>query len=234
MRRYIQLIILLTIIILSAQPIEAHDLWLQKEGDAYTLLYGHIESETHEHGITEYKPAILKIKGFDSRGTEVKPTVNDEYPLTIQQDIEGVIYVLTSSGYWTKTPYGTKNIPKNEASLPVYSWLSYESVKRIDLWTKALIQPLTDDLEITPLEDPTKLKKGQKTHLLVTFKGEPVEGVVVSYFEKPRGTTNKKGQVNIRLKESGLQLISASYKQKLQSDKADEIIYTTSINFEVN
>jgi nickel transport protein len=117
--------------------------------------------------------------------------------------------------------------------MPVSSWLSYESVKRIDRWADALSLPLTEDLEITPLKNPIKLKKGKKVQLLVTFKGEPIEEVVVSYFDRPRGTSNSDGKINIRLKNSGLQLISASYKQKTESEKADEIVYTTFLNFEV-
>ena len=234
MKHINKLAIIFVFMFLSNSPAAAHDLWFAKEGSTCTLCYGHLESKTGEQKTIEYDPQnILKAQAFDLKGKEVQVTVNNQYPFTISEVPGPVVYALTSSGYWTKTPHGTKNVPKNKADMPVYSWLSYESVKRIDRWADALSLPLTEDLEITPLKNPIKLKKGKKIHLLVTFKGEPIEGVVVSYFDKPRGTSNSDGKINIKLKDSGPQLISASYKQEIQSEKADEIIYTTFLNFEV-
>jgi nickel transport protein len=234
MRHINKLAIIFAFMFLSNSPARAHDLWLAKEGSTCTLCYGHMESKTGEQETIKYDPQnILKVQAFDLKGNEVQVTANKEYPFTISEVHGSVVYALTSSGYWTKTPHGTKNVPKNKTDMPVSSWLSYESVKRIDQWADAFSLPLTEDLEITPLENPIKLKKGKKIHLLVTFKGEPIEGVVVSYFDRPRGTSNSDGKINIRLKNSGLQLISASYKQKIQSEKADEIVYTTFLNFEV-
>ena len=134
MMRYInKLALILSIIFSLNSPAGAHDLWLEKEGSTCTLCYGHLETKTGEQASIKYDPRnVLMVKAFDLNGNEVQVTAKKEYPFTIS-DVKGsVIYVLTSSGYWTKTPYGTKNVPKDKTDMPISSWLSYESVKRID------------------------------------------------------------------------------------------------------
>jgi nickel transport protein len=234
MKHIHKLAMIFVFIFLSNSPARAHELWLAEEGSTRTLYYGHLDPRIGEQKTIEYDPQnVLKVKAFDLQGNEVQVTVKREYPFTISGFHGSAVYVLTSSGYWTKTPRGTKNVSKDKADMPVSSWLSYESVKSIEQWTDALSLPLTEDLEITPLKNPIKLKRGKKSRLLVTFKGKPIEGVAVSYFDRPRGESNSAGKINIRIKNSGLQLISASYKQKIESEKADEIVYTTFLSFKV-
>jgi nickel transport protein len=62
------------------------------------------------------------------------------------------------------------NKSKNETKEPLESWLSYESVKRVDGWTEAFKKPLTDDLEIVPLGNPLTLNVGDKTTLSLVFE----------------------------------------------------------------
>ena len=43
-------------------------------------------------------------------------------------------------------PLRTQNVAKDEARMPVRSWLSHDSVKRVDHWTKPLARPLAEGL----------------------------------------------------------------------------------------
>jgi nickel transport protein len=117
--------------------------------------------------------------------------------------------------------------------MPVKSWLSHDSVKRIDRWAEPLAKPLAAGLELIPLEDPLRLRKGEKLHLRVTFDGKPVEDADVAYDGKPRGRPGPDGRINIRLRHGGFQVIQASVTRAIASGKADEVIHSTHLNFEL-
>ena len=219
--------------LLAAGGVCAHDIWIEKNSGGYVLFYGHAGHGGGESEIVEYDPAIVvRTVCIDSDGTESEAEILDEQPLCIGGDFAAV-YVLTSSGYWSETPFGLKNLPKDEAKSPIRSWLSFESVKRIDEWREGTSSPLTGDLEITPLKDPLKLSRGDKARLVVTMGGRPVAGVPVAYFDSTRGITDGKGRINIRLKRGGMQLIKASLKEPGDGVKEDEIVHTTTLVFEI-
>jgi nickel transport protein len=181
----------------------------------------------------EYEPEwVREASCFDTTGSKLAFESPPAHPYRIPRECAAAC-VLTSSGYWTKTPYGTQNLPRAEARMPIKSWLSFESVKRIDHWTAELAEPLTAWLEMTPLGDPASLRKGKKLRLRVSFDGQPVEGVVVSYDGKPRGTTGRDGRINIRVRHGGFQVIQASLTLPDASGKADEIIHAANLNFEL-
>jgi nickel transport protein len=217
-----------------AAPVQAHDLWLARQDGELRLHYGHAHSAHQGAQLIAYEPDwIQRTLCLDAAGDEIDLAPHATSPLRMPGQC-AVAFVLTSSGYWTKTPYGTKNLPRAEARMPIKSWLSYESVKRIDQWNPTLARPLTEELEITPLNDPLSLDTGRKLRLQITFRGEPLEGVVVAYDGKPRGQTGADGRINLRIRHRGFQIIQASVKRPDATDKADEVIYATSLNFELS
>ena len=212
----------------------AHDLWLEREGEGegLWLRYGHLPSGQGGPSLIDYSPdTVQRVACHDAAGQPVACAPEPASPLHIECSC-AVTYVLTSSGYWTKTAYGTKNVPKSEVETPIRSWLSYESVKRIDAWTDALTRPLTQDLELVPLENPLVLASGDKLELLVTRGGQPVAGAVVTYDDKPRGRTGLDGRIHVRLKHDGFQTLQAGLTLAGDGVKADEIVHTTTLNFE--
>ena len=102
-----------------------------------------------------------------------------------------------------------------------------------DHWSADLAEPLTRWLEMTALNDPASLREGKKLRLRVSFDGRPVEGVVVSYDGKPRGTTGRDGRINIRVRHGGFQVIQASLTLPDASGKADEVVHSANLNFEL-
>jgi nickel transport protein len=211
----------------------AHDIWLEKRGHTLVLLKGH-EYSTHG-GAKEipYAPEeVLRAVCFDSNGEPRVVKTKVTYPFEIQRDC-AASYVLTSSGYWSKTPFGTKNIAKDRAKQALRSWLSYESVKRLDAWNKTLALPLTDDLELTPTNNPLALSEGKKVRLLVTRNGRRVAGALVSYGGETRGQSDSEGRINIRIRRGGMQLIQASFTEAADGQKADEVVHSTTLVFEL-
>ncbi|MBI4719788.1 MAG: DUF4198 domain-containing protein [Chitinivibrionia bacterium] len=233
MRMFLRIFIVAAIAAAPCPRAFGHDLWLERTGAGLALLSGHRHS-THEGAdLVEYSPSVvLRAECFAADGAASVPELTDTYPVTVAARCAATC-IFTSTGYWTKTTYGTQNVPKTKARYPVQSWLSYESVKRIDAWSDALARPLTQELDIVPLGNPFEAGAGGKLRLMVAFEGNPAEGIIVCYMGKPRGTTGRDGTINIRLKEPGLQMIQACRRAPLASAEADEIVYTTTLNFEL-
>jgi len=229
MRRFAPLFLLL-----PAFPLFAHDLWLEREAAGITLYQGHKHSA---HGGAETIPYdasfVKEAVGLDVSGRTKPLPVPKQAPWRTATTDFSAIRVAASSGYWTKTPWETKNVPKTGIAGAVRSWLSEESVKRIDRWTSGADRPLSDGLEITPTVDPLALKPGDKLIVLVTDKGQPRTGVPVAYGDDVRGTTGEDGQIAIRLRHGGTQLIAASVETPPTDGKADVAIRSAILQFEL-
>ncbi len=219
--------------LLGAGPATAHDLWLERDEDGYRLLQGHRHSS---HAGTEnvpYAPTIVRgALCLDTQGAVKRLTPGKTYPVRIAGNCV-VLLVSLSSGYWSKTPWETKNVPKEQAPGAISSWLSEESVKRIERWTGASGSPLTDGLELTPLTDPLALKPGDKLVVLVTENRKPRAGIAVAYDGDTRGASGEDGRIAIRLRHGGTQLIAASLETPLGDGKADSLIRTTALHFDL-
>ena len=226
-------LLVVLVIVLAGWSARAHDLWLEKDSGELRLQYGHKHSGHQGASFVEYQRNwVREALCFDATGARIPFQLEEAYPFRMRGDC-ALAHVPISSGYWTKTPYGTENVPKDEARMPVKSWLSHDSVKRIDHWSEPLAKPLAAGLELTPLEDPLRLHKGEKLHLRVTFDGNPVEDADVAYDGRPRGRSGPDGAINIRLRHGGFQVIQASLTRALVSEKADEVIHSTHLNFEL-
>jgi nickel transport protein len=209
----------------------AHDLWLEREERGLALHYGHKHSDHGGATFVEYPVGwVREAVCFDAAGDRIPFQAEETYPYRMRGECAAA-HVSISSGYWTKTPYGTRNLPKDEAQMPVDSWLSHDSVKRIDRWTESLARPLAGGLELTPLGNPLQLRKGKKLRLRVSFDGEPVQDADVAYDGKPRGRPGPDGAINIRLRHGGFQVIQASLTRSLDSEKADRVIHSANLNF---
>jgi nickel transport protein len=221
------------LLLIFACHAQAHDLWIERQGSSHALHYGHERSAHEGAKKLEYKPGWVRTAAcFNTAGKDLPAELRHGYPTTLKGDC-ATSWFLASSGYWSKTPYGSRNLPKTEAGPVLDSWLSVESVKRVDAWGEALARPLTRELEIVPLADPLRLKAGDKLRLAVYLAGKPATGATVAYFGLPRGVTGNDGQLNVRLKEAGLQLIQASLETPLADGKADRLVQATALQFEV-
>ena len=215
-------------------PAFAHDLWLERDAAGITLHQGHKHSshggaETIAYNVSFVKEAV----GLDASGRTKQLPVPKLAPWRIATTDFSAIRVAASSGYWTKTPWETKNVPKAGVAGAIKSWLSEESVKRIDRWTPGADRPLADGLEITPTVDPLALRPGDKLVVLVTENRQPRAGVPVAYGDDVRGTTGEDGRIAIRLRHGGVQLIAASIETPFADGKADVAIRSAILQFEI-
>jgi nickel transport protein len=217
---------LLLLLPLSAQ---AHDLWIEKEANAYTIYQGHRHSAHEGAEVVPYEAGAVKSALCSNGSGNAKALMlGKAYPVRFAGDC-AVLLASFSSGYWTKTAWETKNAPKTGVSGVIKSWYSEESVKYIERWTDAV--PLGSGLEITPTVNPLLLASGDKLTVLVTDGGKPVAGVPVAYAGDTRGATGADGKVSIRLRQPGLQLIETSMETPLTDGKADTAIRTATLQF---
>lgn len=216
-----------------ALPALAHDLWLEREGSGLVLFQGHRHPSHHDPETVPYQPsAVGEAICQDARGRSKPVPFSAAYPVRVEADCAALL-VAISSGYWTKTAWETKNVPKIGVSGVVKSWLSQDTVKRIERWTPGAAQAISQRLEIAPLADPFGLAPGDKLTLRVFFGGKPLAGVAVAYDSEVRGATAADGSIALRLRHPGLQMISASFEAPLADGKADSVIRATTLNFEL-
>lgn len=211
----------------------AHDLWFDNERSGYVLLQGHRHSGHDGAEVIPYAPSA--VKGFtciDSAGGVRPLTSAGGYPARIVGDCT-TLMVRFSTGYWTKTPWETRNVPKIGIAGVVKSWYSEESLKLVERWTSVSSTPIGSGLEITPTTNPLTLKAGDKLVVLVTDDGKPAPGVPVAYGGDTRGASGADGKVAIRLRRGGLQLLEATQETPLGDGKADSAIRTASIQFKL-
>lgn len=214
-------------------PLFAHDLWFEPEGDDFILLLGHRHSG---HGgadtLTYDASRITATRCVDTRGkvSEARPRAGSPARFSGPCAVLQADYV---SGYWTKTAWETKNVPKTGISGVLRSWHSAESVKRIGQWIPAAGKPLGQGLEITPLRDPFSLKPGDKLNVLVTLDGKPLSGVPVAYGDDTRGVSAPDGRIAIRLRHEGTQLITTTLDTPLTDGKADRSLRSATLQFEI-
>ena len=225
--------LLLLLAVLLSCSVKAHDLWLEKDGKRLTLYQGHRHSghagaETVAYG----NSFVTASRCIDERGNALPLVVAGTSPWTASGDC-AALRLDISSGYWSKTPWETKNVPQTEAPGAIKSWLSKDHLKRLDRWSPAFVQPLGNGLEILPVSDPFALKPGDKLVVIVVKDGKPVAGASVAYHGNPRGETDADGRIAIRLRHGGVQLIATSLELPLKDGKADTEILAATLQFDL-
>ncbi len=216
-----------------ALPAAAHELWLEQEPSGYVLYQGHRHSAHPGAEVVAYPADAVKSAAcVDGRGDTRSLVPGKAYPVKLTGECAALL-VSFSSGYWTKTAWETRNAPKAGIAGVIKSWLSEDTVKRIDRWTPAVAEPVGGGLEITPASDPFKAAIDDKLVVLVTENRKPKSGVAVAYEGDTRGTTGNDGKIAIRIRHGAMQLISASVETPLADGKADTVIRASTLQFEL-
>jgi nickel transport protein len=223
---------LILILLLLPGSLLAHDLRLLETADALVLVRGHEASS--EHGAPTATCPVEQILGVRALFADEAPSVEIPPAARLRFERAPIALVVTvSSGCWTKTADGTVNLSADQVASPLMSWRSFESTKLLLGWRQDLTEPLADRLEISPLNNPLRLAKGRKLRLAVTRDGQPVAGAVVVHNDRVRGETDKQGRINLKIREPGLQTITATSRVPVVGDVVDQEIHHARLEFRV-
>ncbi|MBC7962545.1 MAG: DUF4198 domain-containing protein, partial [Steroidobacteraceae bacterium] len=217
---------------LTAGGASAHDYWIEKKGSGYAAVYGHRDQRL------EYNPASLKkVTVYNAAGKplDFKKEIQSKAIMIHPAGSACLILADLESGYWSKTIYGLKNLPKRKASRPIESYRAYHYSKSIISGGEAALKPIEGlKLDIIPTKNPLEMKAGDNLQLKVLFEGKPYAGVSLEGDHDKVGLTDKDGLIRVNLKK-GRQIYTVERRDPLKNDPdADFISTTTTLTFEVN
>jgi cobalt/nickel transport system permease protein len=224
-------VFLLATAILAANAALAHDYWIEKKGNGYVVVYGHGEQRT------EYDPSTVKkvtVLNADGKPTEFRKEMQGKVLMIQPAEPAALVLVDLDSGYWSKTIYGWKNLPKRKASRVVEALRSYHYSKSIIAWGEYVRNPVAGiKLDIVPQKNPFDFTAGDVLPLKVYFGGRPLAGVTIEGDHQKVAVTDKDGMANVPLKR-GRQLFTVESKEPIKGDPdADFMSVTTTLTFEV-
>lgn len=225
-------LLLAAFLLIFPSSAHAHDFWIEKKGNELLLVFGHgVKRE-------EFDPSKLKnIKAFDLNGKEIEVNREKRAPVLLLRTDQPLflLFAEIDNGYWSKTIYGWKNLPKRKASRVVEANRSIFYSKALLLWGEAASKPLSDSrLDLIPLSNPFELKTGSLLPIKVFYQGKPITGVEVEGGDHQKlSTTDKNGIAKIPIKK-GHYLLSVTIKEPLKNDPdADYLNITSTLTFEV-
>jgi cobalt/nickel transport system permease protein len=222
---------LLATTILAASVAAAHDYWIEKKGSGYAVVYGHGEQRS------DYDPTTVKrVTVFNSEGKSVEfwKEMQGKVLMIHPAGAAAMILADLDSGYWSKTIYGWKNLPRRKASRVVEAIRSYHYSKSIISWGEYVRKPIAGiKLDIVPQKNPFDFTAGELLPLKVYLGGKSLAGAAIEGDHEKVAVTDKDGMANVPLKR-GRQLFTVERKEPIKGDPdADFMSVTTTLTFEV-
>jgi nickel transport protein len=229
-----KVLLLVAFLFFQSSVLYAHDFWIEHKGKDFLLIYGH-GNEREEFELTKVKD----VRAFDQSGkpVEVEREKKEKGKGLSLKPVEqaSLLVVEIDDGYWSKTIYGWKNLPKRKASRVVEALRSVSYSKAILSWSDFVQKPIGDiKLDIIPLKNPFELKTGDSLPIKALFQGAPLPGITVEGSEHEKlATTDRDGLANVQLSK-GYQVVKVAHKERLKDDPdADYFNVTTTLSFEV-
>jgi uncharacterized GH25 family protein len=230
-----QRLLFLVTVVLASLPwpgtARAHDFWLERQGGAFVLRYGH-------HGGEAMALDAAKIKALTCRqGVQAPRNVLASATVAPKQLTFAGPCALVSAfhdgGVWSLTPDGEKNLPRTQVSDAVKSWRSQQFAKWVDVHSPLAGQPAGDAFEIVPVSDLSKVKTGDKATFRILLAGKPLSGATLAIDHKPLGETDDRGEVRVKLRATSVESVSASYRRAVKSAEVNSEVFEASLTFEV-
>ncbi len=210
----------------------AHDFWVERAGDGLVVRYGHRGGELLP--VDSSKVKTIRCSAAPGTPVDVTRSATSSAKEVRFPGPCAIASVFTDGGYWSLTPDGEVNLPKNKAQSVVKSWASRQYAKWVEARSPASGTVLGDELELVPVPDLTKAREGDKITLRLLSKGQPVPNATVAIDHRPIGETDSKGEVRVRLHKAGIESISASIRRPHPTPEADVEVLEASITFEVS
>jgi nickel transport protein len=221
----------LGIVLLTSGRAFAHDFWLERQAGAFLLRYGHRGEKAL--ALDGSKVRTLLCRPDQGVAVDVRrKAVVSPIDLSVSASC-AVLSAFFDGGFWSLTPDGEKNLPKNKVPDAVKAWRSKQFAKWVDGRSPAAGQPQGDEFEIVPVSDLAKVRTGDKATFRALLGGKAVAGAVLSIAHKPLGETDDQGEVRVRIRATDVESVSATYRRAVKSPEADSEVFEASLTFEV-
>jgi uncharacterized GH25 family protein len=228
--RNVWLPVFLLVLTASGQAL-AHDFWLERQAGVFLLRYGHHGAEILPLDASKMRSLTCR-KDNGVREDGLRSAVVAPRQLSLAASCL-VVSAFLDGGYYSLTPDGEKNLPKNKVPDAVKAWRSRQFAKWIDIQSPVAAQAQGDGFEIVPVTDLGKVKTGDKATFRVLLDGKPVAGAVLAVGHKPLGETDDQGEVRVRIRASDVESVSATFRRAVKSPEADSEVFEASLTFEV-
>jgi nickel transport protein len=229
--RYLFLLGVIAVVLASEGAAMAHDLWVERQDGAFVLRYGHRGGEALALPGAKIKSFVCRPGKGAARDLVASAKIEPK-----QMSVTGscsVVSVFLDGGFWSLTPDGEKNLPRNQVPDAVKAWSSRQFAKWIDVRSPLAGQSLGDEFEIVPVGDLSKVKTGDKASFRVLLAGKPLSGATLAINHHPLGETDDRGEVRVKIRAQDVESVSASFRRPVTSPGADSEVYEASLTFEV-
>ncbi len=220
------------VLLFQTSSASAHDFWIEQKGQDFMVVFGH-GAQREEFDVSKVK----NVKAVDPQGKDV-PFQKEKRDKGLALKMSGqpaAIIVEIDNGYWSKTIYGWKELPKRKASRVVEAIRSVFYSKTILSWSDT-VQKASGGarLDIIPMKNPFDMKAGESVLLKVFLSEKPLSGAEVIGSEHAKlGTTDKDGMVKVPLTR-GFNLVTVEHKERIKDDPdADALSLAATLTFEV-
>jgi hypothetical protein len=208
----------------------AHDLWLEPDGAGLVLRHGHRGGELLP--VPAGKLAAARCLQHGTTRELLPEASSGPREVGFAARCEAASVSL-DGGYWSLTPDGEVNRPKDAVPQAVKAWASRQFAKWVDARSAGASAVLGDELELVPATALGKLKVGDKYAVRVLLQGKPVAGATVAAGHRTLGETDRDGVLRVRVHAPGVQSVSASVRRPLGTPQADTLVLEASLTFEV-
>jgi uncharacterized GH25 family protein len=209
----------------------AHDLWIERQVGAFVLRYGHRGGEVLVLPGDKIKTLVCRPAKGAARDLLTSAKAEPK-----QMSVAGscaVVSAFLDGGFWSLTPDGEKNLPRNQVPDAVKAWRSRQFAKWVDVRSPLAGQPVGDEFEIVPVSDLAKVKVGDKASFRVLLAGKPLSGATLAISHKPLGETDDRGEVRVMIRAQDVESVSASFRRPVKTSEADSEVFEASLTFEV-
>jgi nickel transport protein len=251
-------IVVAVVVILSANAIDAHDVWITTIQDGTGALQAVVN---HGHPGDRKVPDPDKLFELDFITGEqrrhsllpgIKSTMLDGIPVLITEplpkSLAGAVLLVAGrydNGYWVKTPNGYRNTSKRQVPRAEESLYSMKFAKA--LFSTDSVAPhdygtiIGHRLELVPLNDPFVMNLGEVLKVRVYFDGKPLPGIeveagdgVTPMDEKdiPRYRTDEEGIADVQIAKAGPQVLVVDYTlSSIHPDLANRELFNATLSF---
>ncbi|MDR2459576.1 MAG: DUF4198 domain-containing protein [Deltaproteobacteria bacterium] len=253
------LAIFTTLTILSFSTLVfAHDHWIGttpiSNGEKVTAIRGFGHNFPDGEAIPEGRDSVftpITILAADGSTSSVTPSGENNFTFISEKTLNNGTYLLYSEyspTFWSETPTGRQEKPKNETE-------GATSCRKVAMYAKSILnvgdqynddpatKTLNQLLEFVPPQNPSSVKVGEVIPIKLLYDGKPLARTLVTGTVEgmPKGThafsgrTDKDGIINFMPLKTGRWILTANTKETFE-DKSicDEASYTASLFFTID